>query len=348
MTSIRRPQPWDAPSGRPILPEALWPSRREIVRAIGLGGAMLAAGPLASCQEGVQSGVEDSPVTTYPASDRWTPKWHVVGGKDAYPAKRNGAYRVRRSLNPEDDAATRNNFYEFLPGRAGPVHLNVDGFVPEPWKITIAGEVEEERVVALDDIAKVAGLEERVYHFRCVERWSMVVPWTGIPLARFIEWCRPKSTAKHVRFISFGPKDLDEEQRKHMPPGFQGASNYPWPYYEGLRMDEATNELAFLATGIFGHGLPMQHGAPLRVIVPWKYGYKNPKSFVRVEFTREQPHTFWNDLQSTEYPYLSNIDPEKPHPRWSQATEWDITTKDWMPTLKYNGYGEYVAGLYGG
>ena len=347
MTSIHRRRPWEGLPKRPILPESRWPSRREIVRAIGLGGAMLAAGPLGACQ-GQGGEAEAEPRTDYPHSDRWVPTWPVVGGKSAYPARRSPAYRARRSLNPEDDAATRNNFYEFLPGRAGPVYQRLGGFVPDPWKITIAGEVERERTVDLDDIAKIAPLEERIYHFRCVERWSMVVPWTGIPLARFIEWCAPKSTAKHVRFVSFGPKDLTDAQKEHMPDGFKSAPNYPWPYYEGLRLDEARNELALLATGIYGHGLPMQHGAPLRVIVPWKYGYKNPKSFVRVEFTREQPHTFWNDLQPNEYPYLSNVDPEKPHPRWSQAREWDITTEDWMPTLKYNGYGEQVAGLYGG
>jgi len=347
MTSIRRPRPWEGRTTRPVLPESLWPSRREILRALGLGGAMLATPSVVGCQERkTVSGVEQDPVTTYPASTRWVPDWKVVGGKSAYPAQRNPAFLVRRSLNPEDDAAAQNNFYEFLPGRAGPVHRFVEGFRPEPWKLAIAGEVEEERTVDLDDVAKIAPLEERVYHFRCVERWSMVVPWTGIPLAKVVEWCKPKSSAKHVRFVSFGPKDLTEEQKPHTPPGFTEAAHYPWPYYEGLRMDEATNPLALLVTGIYGHAIPMQHGAPLRVIAPWKYGYKSPKSIVRIEFTREEPPTFWNDLQPKEYGYLSNIEPDVPHPRWSQANEWDITTKDWMPTLPYNGYGEYVAELY--
>jgi sulfoxide reductase catalytic subunit YedY len=348
MTRLSVPRPWERRLDRPVLDESLWPSRRQVVKALGLGGAMLAGGPALACQRGpATSGIEDDPVTEYAASTRWVPSWAPAGGKDLYPAKRNEAYRIRRSLNPEDAAASYNNFYEFLPGGAGPVHEHVGGYVPEPWKVAIAGEVEEERTVDLDDIARIAPLEERLYHFRCVERWSMVVPWIGIPLAKFVEWCKPKGTAKYVRFLTFGPEDLTDAQKAHTPQGFEKASYYPWPYFEGLRMDEAVNELSLLVTGIYGHGLPMQHGAPLRVIVPWKYGYKSPKSIARVEFTREEPPTFWNQLQPKEYGFLSNVDPGKPHPRWSQAEEWDITTRETMPTLLYNGYAESVASLYG-
>ncbi len=309
---------------------------------------MLAVRPLSACQGSVRSsGTEENPKTEYPAAKRWVPRFEPAGGSALYPAERNDGYRVRRSLSPEDDAASHNNFYEFLPGRAGPVYRQVGDFVPRPWQVTIAGAVEQTKTVDVDEIAKIAPLEERLYHFRCVERWSMVVPWTGFPLKKFVEWCRPTASAKFVRFVSFAPSDLDADQKKHEPPGFKEAAYYPWPYYEGLRMDEATNELALLVTGIYGHGLPMQHGAPLRVTVPWKYGYKNPKSVVRVEFTAEQPRTFWNDVSPNEYGFLSNVEPDVPHPRWSQAHEWDITTKDTMPTLPYNGYGEFVAKLYG-
>lgn len=166
----------------------------------------------------------------------------------------------------------------------------------------------------------------------------MTVPWTGLSMSAFVKWCKPKPAAKFVRFVSF--------LRPDQAPGQKKAKQYPWPYYEGLTLAEATNPLALLVTGIYGHGLPVQHGAPLRVIVPWKYGYKSPKSFVRVEFTAEQPGTFWSDLQPTEYPFTSNVDPEKPHPRWSQATERDIATGDRRPTLPYNGYGAEVASLY--
>ncbi len=320
--------------------------RRQLLKALGFGSALAAASPLFACQE-TKSGVEANPRRDYPESPRWVPAWRPAGGPELYPARRNGTFAIRRSLTPEDRAAGKNNFYEFFPGRAGPVHRHVAGFQPRPWAVTIAGEVEQERTVEVDELARIAPLEERLYHFRCVEAWSMVVPWTGIPLADFVRWCRPKASARFVRFVTFGEKDLDAEQRKHMPPGFEQASHYPWPYYEGLRMDEATNPLALLVTGIYGHGLPMQHGAPVRVIVPWKYGYKSPKSIVRVEFTSEQPHTFWNDLQPAEYGFLSNVEPAFPHPRWSQATETDIATGDKIPTLLYNGYAEYVAKLYG-
>ncbi len=346
MPSIHLPHPWDRPR-RPVAEERVWLDRREVLKALGCASAMLAGAPLASCQEpALGSGVEENPKTDYRASARWVPSWEPAGGRALYPAKRNGAFRIRRSLNPEDDPASHNNFYEFLPDRAGPVQRLVEGFVPRPWQLTIAGEVEEPKTIDIDEIPRIAPLEERLYHFRCVERWSMVVPWTGIPLAKFVEWCRPKSSARFLRFVSFGPQDLTAEQKKHEPPGFKQASHYPWPYYEGLRMDEALSELALLVTGIYGHGLPMQHGAQVRVSVPWKYGYKSPKSIVRIEFTKEQPPTFWNDVAPQEYGFLSNVEPEVPHPRWSQAKEWDITTREFMPTLLYNGYGETVAKLY--
>jgi sulfoxide reductase catalytic subunit YedY len=341
MTFVHLRHPWDRVRA-PVASESLWLGRREILRALGLGGAMLASRSLAACHGSERK----SPKSEYTASKRWLPGWEPAGGSALYPAARNPRFTVRRSLNPEDDAAAHNNFYEFLPGRAGPVFRLVGDFEPRPWQVTIAGAVEETRTVDVDEIARIAPLEERLYHFRCVERWSMVVPWTGIPLRAFVEWCKPKASAKYVRFESFAPSDLTPEQREHEPPGFEQAAYYPWPYYEGLRMDEATNELALLVTGIFGHGLPMQHGAPLRVILPWKYGYKSPKSIVRVEFTADEPRTFWHDVSPDEYGFLSNVEPDVPHPRWSQAEEWDITTKDTLPTLPYNGYGELVARMY--
>ena len=166
----------------------------------------------------------------------------------------------------------------------------------------------------------------------------MVVPWTGAPLGSFLDLFEPQGSARYVRFVSFLKPDEAPGQR---------APQFPWPYYEGLRMDEAYNELAMMVTGIYGKPLPTQHGAPLRVITPWKYGYKNIKAFVSIQFVEEQPHTFWNDLGPTEYSFLSNIDPEVPHPRWSQATERDIGNDgERIPTLKYNGYESYVAELY--
>jgi methionine sulfoxide reductase catalytic subunit len=165
----------------------------------------------------------------------------------------------------------------------------------------------------------------------------MVVPWVGFPFRKFVDFCQPLSSAKYVRFLSFHRPQEAIGQRQDA---------YPWPYYEGLRLDEATNELTLMTTGIYGKPLPKQHGAPVRLIVPWKYGYKGPKSIVKIEFVREQPRSFWNDLAPSEYSFLSNVDPDIPHPRWSQATERDIGTGLRIPTLKYNGYGEFVQSLY--
>jgi len=328
----------------PVLEERDFLDRRRLLRAMGCGGLLAAGTRLGACQE---AGPGADPVREYPPSPRWRPAWSPAGGSELYPAPRNPAFAIRRSLTPEDKAAMHNNFYEFLPDRGGPVFEHLGGFVPRPWQVEIGGEVEEPRRVDVDEIARIAPLEERLYHFRCVEAWSMVVPWTGLPLAAFVEWCRPKESARFVRFVSFSERELDSVQKEHAPPGFAGAPQYPWPYYEGLRLDEATHPLALLVTGIYGHGLPMQHGAPLRVVVPWKYGYKGAKSVVRVEFTREQPRTFWNDLQPAEYPFLSNVEPDVPHPRWSQASERDLASGDRLPTLLYNGYAEQVARLYG-
>jgi sulfoxide reductase catalytic subunit YedY len=181
-------------------------------------------------------------------------------------------------------------------------------------------------------------LEERLYRHRCVEAWSMTIPWTGFPLAKLVELAKPLSSAKYVQMQTFQDKTA---------PGFRNVL-YPWPYTEGLTMAEANNELAFLVTGMYGKPALKQMGAPLRLAVPWKYGFKSIKSIVRFSFTDQQPKTFWEGLQAAEYGFWANVNPEVPHPRWSQATEEDITTRDRRPTLKFNGYGEYVADIYKG
>jgi sulfoxide reductase catalytic subunit YedY len=345
MFEIHLPRPWSR-RGRalpPVIDEQAWLERRVLLKALGFGG--LAAG-LGSCgislaqdpEAGAAAEKKGFSLDSYPASGQWVPKWEPAGGSKLYPAARNAAFRGGRPLTPEDRAATKNNFYEFLPGTAGPVHKHTDRFQPRPWRVEIAGLVEEPRTVDIDEIARIVPLEERIYRLRCVEAWSMVVPWTGVPMADFVRWCKPKAEARYVQFTSF--------HRPDQAPGQKKAAHYPWPYYEGLRLDEAMHPLALVATGIFGHGLPAQHGAPIRVIVPWKYGYKSAKSFVKVEFVRNQPHTFWSDLQPSEYPFLSNVDPKVPHPRWSQASEIDIATGDRIPTEGYNGYAAEVAALY--
>ena len=318
--------------------ESVYLARRSLLKAMGVGGVAALSIGCPGQGEPTAAGDEQQDGEAPYGRGSWRPDYEAAGGNALYPAKRNAAFVAQRPVSGEDAAGRHNNFYEFLPGKAGPVHKYIDDFEVRPWQVQIAGEVEKPLTLDVDDIARIAPLEERVYRFRCVERWTMVVPWTGIPMAKFIEHCKPTSDAKYVRFISFNKPD--------QAPGMKSASQYPWPYYEALRLDEAVHPLALLVTGIYGHGLPVQHGAPLRVIVPWKYGYKSPKSFVRVEFTRTQPHTFWNDVSPKEYGFLSNVDPNKPHPRWSQAKEKDLETGEERPTLLYNGYADEVARLY--
>jgi sulfoxide reductase catalytic subunit YedY len=328
----RRPRPGAAAArGARILDEDLWIGRRDVLRALGLGGLAAAALPALTLPTLACGTAEEEEPRD------WTPPWEPAGGRDLYPAERNGAFEAGRPLTPEDVAARKNNFYEFLPGRSGEVWRRVGDWTPRPWEVEIGGLVEEPRTVDVDELAKVAPLEERAYRFRCVERWSMTVPWIGVPMASVIEWAKPRPEAKYVRFISFHDPEKAPGQRR---------KEYPWPYYEALSLEEARHPLTLLATGIYGHGLPAQHGAPVRVIVPWKYGYKSPKSIARIEFTAEQPGTFWSDLQPSEYPFASNVEPDVPHPRWSQAREQDIATGDWRPTLPYNGYADEVAALY--
>jgi sulfoxide reductase catalytic subunit YedY len=181
-------------------------------------------------------------------------------------------------------------------------------------------------------------IEERLYRHRCVEAWAMAVPWTGFPLKALIDFAEPRSSAKYVRFVSASKPDE--------MPGIGEQNWYPWPYFEGLRIEEAANELTMCTVGIYGHPLPSQHGAPLRINVPWKYGYKSPKSIVKIEFTEKEPPTFWDTLQPEEYSFESNVNPNKPHPRWSQAKERLIDTGETVATQMYNGYGEFVAHLY--
>ena len=344
MFHIHDSSPWSPrrQGASPPAAEETWLDRRRLLALLGLGGLAAACSPALGGDEtdGLDETLETPGPRGYTPSDRWVPSWEPAGGRASYPAERNPAHDPGRPLTPEDACAEKNNFYEFLPGRAGEVHRLVGDFKPRPWTIQIAGEVEEERTVGLDELAGIAPLEERSYRFRCVERWSMTVPWTGLSMAEIVRWCKPTSQARFVRFISFKRPAEAPGQR---PPNDE---RYPWPYYEGLRMDEALHPLTLMATGIFGHGLPAQHGAPLRLVVPWKYGYKSPKSIVRIEFTRTEPGTFWSDLSPREYPFLSNVDPAVPHPRWSQAEEHDLASGDRRPTQPYNGYAESVASLY--
>lgn len=341
MVHIHRGNPWRRrpASAAPVLAERAWFDRRRLIRLLGLGGALAATNALALGQDGARAPTSEGYTEdAYPPSPRWVPRWSPVGGAERYPAPRNARHAGGRPITREDAAARFGNYYEFLPGKAGAVHRRVKDFEARPWTLEIGGLVEDPREVDVDELAGIAPLEERIYRFRCVEAWSMVVPWTGIPLADLVRWCEPKPEARFVRFVSFHDKRIAPRQRLE--------SRYPWPYHEGLRLDEARSELAFLATGIYGHGLPAQHGAPVRLVVPWKYGYKSPKAIVRIEFTAENPGSFWSEKHPREYPFESNVDPAQPHPRWSQATERDLETGDRIPTLPFNGYGDEVGALY--
>ncbi|MGU3667033.1 protein-methionine-sulfoxide reductase catalytic subunit MsrP [Methylobacterium sp. A49B] len=261
----------------------------------------------------------------------------AAGEPGLYPAPQNPAYTLDRPVTPERFSADYNNFYEF--GTSKTVLPAANALKTQPWTLKIDGLVEKPFEIGVDDLIRKVGLEERLYRHRCVEAWSMAVPWTGFPLAKLVALAKPASGAKYIRFETF----MD----KAMAPG-QRAFFYPWPYTEGLTLAEAGNDLAFVVTGVYGKPLPNQFGAPIRIAVPWKYGFKSAKSIVKVSFTADRPKTFWEGLQASEYGFWANVNPAVPHPRWSQATERVLGTDQRVPTLIYNGYGEQVAGLYKG
>ncbi len=256
---------------------------------------------------------------------------------DLYPAKHNDAYKLDVSLTKAEDAANYNNFYEF--GMSKDIVDASQRLATRPWSIQVDGMVEKPFEIGFDDLVRKLPLEERLYRFRCVEAWAMAVPWTGIPLKSFVNLAKPLSGAKYIRFETF--------LNPRVAPG-QNQRWYPWPYVEGLTIAEAANDLPLLVTGIYGKPLPTQHGAPLRLITPWKYGFKSVKSIRKISFVAERPKTFWEALQASEYGFWANVNPAVPHPRWSQASEQVLGSRDRRPTLIYNGYGEQVAGLYKG
>jgi sulfoxide reductase catalytic subunit YedY len=257
---------------------------------------------------------------------------------DLYPAKKNEKYALDRPITPEKVSGNYNNFYEFGPDKG--IAPRAERLKIRPWTVKFDGMVEKEKTVGVDDLIRAMPIEERLYRHRCVEAWSMAVPWSGFPMAKLVEYAKPLSSAKYVRMETF----LDTA----MAPGQRAAPFYPWPYVEGVTMQEAMNELAFMVTGIYGKPLGRQFGAPIRLALPWKYGFKSVKSIVRVSFTDKRPKSFWEALQSSEYGFWANVNPKVPHPRWSQADEEVIGTGSRTPTLLFNGYGEFVADLYKG
>jgi methionine sulfoxide reductase catalytic subunit len=340
MANIIIPKAWQI-SELNATPEKTYFNRRKILKTLGLGGLALAGGAFGGTLAGCDGSGANSADGGGLANDRGSADsttWSQVH-QDLYPADRNDSYTVdERPLSPEEKATKYNNFYEFSVLKPL-VWEKVGDFQTYPWTVEISGLVKSPKVWDLDALIRSFTLEERVYRFRCVEAWAMTVPWTGFPLKKLIDLVEPLSSAKYIRLIS--------KADTATMPGL-AADWYPWPYFEGLRLDEANNEMAFLATGIYGKTMPKQNGAPIRLVTPWKYGYKSAKSIVKIEFLAEEPETFWHKLVPHEYSFLSNVDPEVPHPRWSQATERLIGDGSTVPTQKYNGYADQVGSLYTG
>ena len=248
------------------------------------------------------------------------------------------AFSTDEKLNKWEEITTYNNFYEFGTSYDSASRLG-SSLKPEPWTITVDGECNKKGTMNLEDVLKGKTLEERIYRHRCVERWSMVIPWVGFPLADFIKQCEPTSKAKYVEFTTLNdPKQM---------PGVR-SSVLRWPYVEGLRLDEAMHPLTILTVGLYGEVLPNQDGAPLRLAVPWKYGFKHIKSIVKVKFVEKQPLNAWQDYAANEYGFYANVNPTVDHPRWSQAQERRIGEFFMRKTLMFNGYGDQVASLYTG
>ena len=313
---IRIKRGWELPE-RLATPESVYADRRRLVQAMALGPLLAAAGPLLRPARAAAEEADPSRLL--------------------YPVKRNDAFALDRPITDEELVTTYNNFYDF--GSHKRIAQIAQRLPIRPWTVRIDGMVEQAREIGIDDLLKAMPLEERLYRHRCVEAWSMAVPWSGFPLRALVEFARPLGSAKYVQMTTFQDEDV--------APG-QKAVWYPWPYVEGLTMEEATNELAFIGTGLYGKPMPKQNGAPLRLVTPWKYGFKSVKSVVSFTFTDEMPKTFWWEIAPDEYGFWANVNPKVDHPRWSQATERPLGLDERVPTLPFNGYEAQVAHLYKG
>ena len=257
---------------------------------------------------------------------------------EKFPTLSKSSFSTGEKLNSLKDITTYNNFYELGTDKGDPAQ-NAKVLTTRPWTVSVEGEVKKAKTYDIDALTKIAPLEERIYRLRCVEAWSMVIPWVGFPLSSLIKLAEPAGNAKYVQFVTL-------QDPKRMPG--QRLAVMEWPYVEGLRMDEAMHPLTILSVGLYGETLPAQNGAPIRLVVPWKYGFKSIKSIVKINFVEKEPPTSWNRMQPQEYGFYSNVNPEVDHPRWSQATERRIGEFFRRKTLMFNGYGEQVADLYRG
>lgn len=315
----QNPNGIDRPFASEITPRELFESRRQFIQRLALGsiagGALL---EMAAREAFAQSGAAQK-----------------------LPATRNAAYVVMDKSTAYKDATTYNNFYEFGTDKTDPSRY-AGSLKTTPWTVAIEGEVNKPQVIDIDSLRKLAPLEERIYRLRCVEGWSMVIPWIGYSLSALIKRVEPNGNAKYIEFTSLADK--------RQMPGI-GSPVLDWPYTEGLRLDEAMHPLTLLTLGMYGEVLPNQNGAPVRIVVPWKYGFKSAKSIVKIRFTRDQPKTAWNISAPREYGFYSNVNPDVDHPRWSQGSERRIGEDSFFTrkrkTLMFNGYSE-VASLYAG
>ena len=300
-----------------ITSEAQYLSRRDFLKAAGImsGTALLAACAPNAGQKAAARDSDAPPLFTSSNTDE-----------------------LGDELNSFDEITNYNNYYEFSTDKQAVAGLSKD-FTTSPWTIEVSGLVNNPKTYGVEDLLKMFPQEERIYRLRCVEAWSMVIPWIGFPLASLLNEVEPTSDAKFVRFESIANRDE--------MPGLKSPF-YPWPYQEGLRIDEAMNDLAILATGLYGNMLPNQNGAPIRMVIPWKYGFKSIKSIIKIELVDYQPETLWNSVGPNEYGFYSNVNPDISHPRWSQASERRIGEIKRRTTLKFNGYEEQVAYLYEG
>lgn len=327
---VRRP--WDLPR-RVITSENVYHQRavhrREFLISLGVGTG--AVGFWNGCQSATDS-ADAAAAQERGAAAKTEPVPNV------YPSQRNPKFKdYGRPETVAAEAARYTNFYEFSVLKS--TYKYVDAFKPKPWEIEVGGLCDKPRKFDLDDLHRLMPFEERAYRHRCVETWAMCVPWIGFPLRELLKLVEPQAQAKYVGFVTF-------DRPNEAPNMKRGRDQFPWPYTEGLTIAEAMNELAFIATGIYGKPLPKQHGAPVRLAVPWKYGFKSIKSIVRIVLMDRQPPTFWNTTMPAEYDFEANVNPNVPHPRWSQRSERMLGTNKRYPTVIYNGYGDYVGSLY--
>ncbi len=324
---IKTKRGWELPE-RAATPESVFHNRRRLIKGLAAGSILVGAPTLlAAC--------DDDP--TQAAQAAVNAPTEVDPSAGLYPVSRNLRYKLDRPVTDEEYAITYNNYYEF--GSSKNIWEKAQALPIRPWMVTIDGMVEKKIEIGVDELLAKMPLEERLYRHRCVEAWAMAVPWSGFQLSALLDFAQPLSSAKFLRMETFHDPKVARGQ---------AASWYPWPYIEGLSLAEARNELAFMATGIYGQAMPKQNGAPLRLAVPWKYGFKSTKGIVRFSFTDQRPKTFWETVGPREYGFWANVNPEVPHPRWSQASERVLGTDGRVETQLFNGYGEFVADLYTG